>query len=165
MRVKGILKVRSSKSIVSSFNPDKLRETLLFHGTPFANISSILSAGFKPPVQASAHGKAIYFSKSAKTAVWFCRPDSGPVPDRQNVFLLVCNVATGRVLTLDHPDATMTQQKLASAQRGFDSLHIPAGRIVSKVLEEEQVVYAASQAVPVYIANVNIVVPDSSLDS
>jgi hypothetical protein len=147
LRVKGVVKVRLSGPVSSAFNPGKLSETILFHGTPMGNIGSILGAGFKPPAQASAHGRGIYFSKSAKTAVWFCRPDAGPAPDRQNVLLLVCRVATGRVLTMGQPDSSMTGEALAL--RGFDSVHVPAGRIPSWILEEEQVVvYTALQAAP-----------------
>jgi hypothetical protein len=126
----------------------------LFHGTPNGNVQGILSAGFMPS-EGGALGAGIYFSRSAKTAVWFAR-SKGDTAD-----LLLCEVAVGATLRVEGYMPSL--DRAAIVEMGFDSARIPAIELPSSLLDEETAVYEGERARPLYVVTVRFVFKPSNV--
>jgi hypothetical protein len=80
------------KAYVSTLNTPNIKR--LFHGTSEDIARIIIQEGFDPSKnKTSAHGLGVYFSTRAAYSKDYCHRTKG----REYVFMLVCDVATGKV--------------------------------------------------------------------
>jgi hypothetical protein len=123
----------------------------LYHGTPRANISGVLRNGFAMPAHAGGLGRAIYFSESAKTAVWYSKPVDG-VP----TLLLLCEVEVGKVGRLPTPgyDPDITAERVHG--QGFNSMTTASRQYPSALMKEETAIYREGAARVTHVIKLNI---------
>lgn len=126
---------RGASRSFESLRDGGTRPLLVFHGTPFENVWSILNFGFINAAQVSpqlgrhgqargAFGQGIYFSVEPGLAASYVRP-SQPLPSDLGQWrcLLICEVAPG-------PMVTVGGQEQLCHVGGREALDVPDGYVV-----------------------------------
>ena len=128
--------------------------------------SSIVKDGFKLPIKAGALGKAIYFSRCALTAFWFCEPKDQADKREPNTRvavgkLLLCAVDVGRVKKCSGHDPSLTYLGLLAS--GYDCASIIADELYpTDLIADETAVFDPSRCRISYILTVEVsFVPDN----
>jgi hypothetical protein len=110
------------KQYISTLNPPNIKR--LFHGTSEEIARIIIQEGFDPSKnKVSAHGLGVYFSTRAAYSKDYCKTTKG----RDYVFMLVCDVATGKVCKGRH-----SQPITDGFDSATDNLNHPDMYIVNK---------------------------------
>ncbi|PLS19175.1 polymerase [Bacillus sp. M6-12] len=130
-----------------NFNPYKVSTMELFHGSRNENYLSIFQNGLKIKPQSAQHtgsmfGAGVYFADQSSKSANYCW-GFGNGASHDSYFLLVCDVATGKVK--EYADA---QGHLTSAPYGYNSVLGKKGR---SLLHNEYIVYKESQVKIKYI--------------
>ena len=122
--------------------------------------SSIVKEGFKLPVKAGALGKAIYFSRCALTAFWFCEPKDEADKREPNTRvavgkLLLCAVDVGRVKKCSGHDPSLTYLGLLAS--GYDCASIIADELYpTDLIADETAVFDPSRCRASYVLTVEV---------
>ncbi len=125
------------------FNPFKVSTRELFHGSRNCNMLGIMQHGLKIKPSAAIHtgsmfGEGIYFADQSSKSANYCWGFGSSDQSLDTNFLLVCEVATGKIKEFTDP-----QYCLKSAPRGFNSV---MGKRGSSLLHDEFIVYRENQA-------------------
>ncbi|MBP1309051.1 poly [ADP-ribose] polymerase [Paenibacillus sp. 1182] len=130
------------------FNPYKVEEMELFHGSRNENILSIMQNGLKIKPASAVHtgsmfGGGIYFASQSTKSANYCWGFNGGVAAEEN-YLFVCEVATGKI-----KDYTYAQPHLTAAPRPYNSVRgvkSPGG-----LIHDEYIIYNENQVKIKYI--------------
>lgn len=127
------------------FNPNKFEESELFHGTRTSNLVGIAKHGLliapaSAPVSGYMYGKGIYFADQSTKSINY----SNYTQSGKRVFLLICDVATGK----KYP--TKTTHHYLEAPKGYDSVFAGRGKMDGSysggLLHNEYIVYNINQS-------------------
>ena len=112
------------------------------------------------PVKAGALGKAIYFSRCALTAFWFCEPKDQADKSESNTRvavgkLLLCAVDVGRVNKCSGYDPSLTSLGLLAS--GYDCASIIADELYpTDLIADETAVFDPSRCRASYVLTVEV---------
>jgi len=126
---------------LSSSTPNVKR---LFHGTSIAAVKSITSDGFKLPQVQGMFGRGVYFAGTPQKAWGYCR--------RTPCYMLVCDVALGATWEKREADPSCNGR---SETTSFDSV-TGLARPLGTLMAAEYIIYNISQALPVYLLEVEV---------
>lgn len=127
----------------NQFNPYKVSILELFHGSRNCNMLGIMQHGLKIKPSAAVHtgsmfGEGIYFASQSSKSANYCWGFGGANQSLDTNFLMVCEVATGKIKEYTDP-----QLELKSAPKGFNSV---MGKKGPNLLHDEYIVYNENQA-------------------
>lgn len=130
------------------FNPYQVSTMELFHGSRNCNMLGIMQNGLKIKPSSAVHtgsmfGQGIYFANVSSKSANYCWGLGSADQSLDTNFLLICDVATGRI-----KEYTNAQPGLTAAPRGYNSV---MGKKGSYLIHDEFIVYHENQVKIRYI--------------
>lgn len=91
-----IYNVSNNNYVLDSINKHNVDNMLLWHGTPYYNIKSLIENNFNEKSRKSKLGRGIYFTENSKVACNFSDPYNNEEQEFSG-YILLCNVSLGNV--------------------------------------------------------------------